>query len=562
MARQFGDYVPQADLEEMSDEGLGMERNPRSRSWPSRTVVGLVLLGTTLVAALMAVALPRHEEIRKGNGNVIGLSEDSIWASVLSSDAMKQYNQEKELSSNVDTEEQAPPSPPPSSPAPAPAYHAPAPAPHYAPPPATVEKPSPSPAPITKPDVVKEQAAKAAQQLMANLFHQPKDQAKPSSVDSAVDSATSQVKDALHLSPAPAGAPAPAPFQLPKIELPKMPKIELPKMPKIELPQMPTPGPDGALKMPDVAPLLQSAQTGLQSAVDSAHAGVQGTVNGLTAGVQGAMDGASADAEKRSKEMSDMASNFLKEAQSLGTNSQQGKQLESIANMLKKDASKIQDQAKQAVNSVVPPVAPVAPLAPAVPAVPAAPAAPVATKTVTEDPRDSPLAPKAAKDGDPCVDDEEEYGGLCYKTCAALTGGSHPCRSSAWSCCAVPAGPGCAAKASFGNCWMHIGFCFGYAVGGDTEAAQSGNKCPTSEGGCLTDEELFDNMCYKKCAMLAPNFPFRVGPSSCCSKHGGLDCFWPSNLMTKPEFDVGGGQGDHNSGTPAEAHQPMAKLAE
>lgn len=40
------------------------------------------------------------------------------------------------------------------------------------------------------------------------------------------------------------------------------------------------------------APLLQSAQTGLQSAVDSAHAGVQGTVNGLTAGVQGAMDGA------------------------------------------------------------------------------------------------------------------------------------------------------------------------------------------------------------------------------------------------------------------------------
>ena len=32
--------------------------------------------------------------------------------------------------------------------------------------------------------------------------------------------------------------------------------------------------------------------------------------------------------------------------------------------------------------------------------------------------------------------------------------------------------------------------------------------------------------------------------------------FWPSNLHTKPEFNVGGGSGDSNSGTSATAHVP------
>ena len=30
---------------------------------------------------------------------------------------------------------------------------------------------------------------------------------------------------------------------------------------------------------------------------------------------------------------------------------------------------------------------------------------------------------------------QEDFGGLCYKKCSILSGGSHPCRSSAWSCC-------------------------------------------------------------------------------------------------------------------------------
>ena len=185
------------------------------------------------------------------------------------------------------------------------------------------------------------------------------------------------------------------------------------------------------------------------------------------------------------------------------------------------------------------------------------------TQKPTDPPSESDLAPQlSGHDKDPCPNDEEYVGGLCYAKCATLTGGSHPCRSSAWSCCAVEAGPDCGEKAAMESCWVHPGFCFGYAISGQAEAKQQGSNCPTSLGDCLTDEELFMNVCYKKCsAVTGGSHIYRVGAATCCNKQSHFECLWPGNLKTDPTYNMGGGAGDHNSGTPSQSHVPLKSLA-
>ena len=182
----------------------------------------------------------------------------------------------------------------------------------------------------------------------------------------------------------------------------------------------------------------------------------------------------------------------------------------------------------------------------------------------TDDPSKSALAPQvASSDQDPCSSDQELSGGLCYAKCSLLTQGSHPCRSSAWSCCAVADGPSCAEKASMESCWVHPGFCFGYAVAGMEEAKQQGSNCPTNLGGCLVNEEMFMSQCYKKCRDLTGGtHTKRVGAATCCNKGSDFECLWPGNLKSDPSYNVGGGLGDHNSGTPSHSHLPMKSLAQ
>mmetsp|Transcript_98933 Transcript_98933/g.176273 ORF Transcript_98933/g.176273 Transcript_98933/m.176273 type:complete len:410 (-) Transcript_98933:130-1359(-) len=173
--------------------------------------------------------------------------------------------------------------------------------------------------------------------------------------------------------------------------------------------------------------------------------------------------------------------------------------------------------------------------------------------TTTDDPLESPLAPQqTVGDGNECPDDEEEVAKVCYKKCSDLTGGSHPIRTSPFSCCA-------AQPCSFSNTWTHMGFCGGYAVAADSEAATAGN-CPTSPGACLADEEEIADMCYQKCSTLTNGeYPHRVAASSCC-KTTGLACLLPSNAKTDPSYTVGGGAGDGNSGTPSTGHVPLTSV--
>jgi len=173
-----------------------------------------------------------------------------------------------------------------------------------------------------------------------------------------------------------------------------------------------------------------------------------------------------------------------------------------------------------------------------------------APTTTTEDPADSPLAPdEATGEGNACTDDEEPIAGTCYKKCADLTGGSHPIRTSPFSCCA-------AEPCSISNTWTHFGICSGYAVAGDAEAAENG-KCANTQGACLTNEEMFGDMCYRKCSDLTNGqYPHRSAAMSCC-KTTGLGCFAFTNVDTDASFAAGGGAGDGNSGTPGSGHPPL-----
>ena len=174
-------------------------------------------------------------------------------------------------------------------------------------------------------------------------------------------------------------------------------------------------------------------------------------------------------------------------------------------------------------------------------------------------PLHSPLAPpEALRDGNKCARDEEEFpqfGGTCYKKCSDLTAGYFPVRNSPFSCCeAEPCG--------LSNTRIHLNFCSGFDVAGD----QEGLGCPNFEGACLTDEELFAGLCYKKCSLFpdtqAPQaYDHRVAPNLCCRTRG-LLCLLPKYLKFNAGFAIGGGAHDGNVETPALPHPPLKALTE
>lgn len=133
-----------------------------------------------------------------------------------------------------------------------------------------------------------------------------------------------------------------------------------------------------------------------------------------------------------------------------------------------------------------------------------------------------------------CGGIEELYLGLCYKTCAELSNGTYPHRTSPVSCC----------KVSSVSCMMpsqnHIsGFMpgSGYNVGGN-------GGVPHPPGICDGNEENLAGTCYKKCSILTGNqYNLRSAADTCCRKNPCLNIF---NVKTVGSgdctgFGVGGG---------------------
>jgi len=163
----------------------------------------------------------------------------------------------------------------------------------------------------------------------------------------------------------------------------------------------------------------------------------------------------------------------------------------------------------------------------------------------------TPLAPRASMhDGNVCGDDEELMQGLCYKQCSTLTFGEYPIRTSAWTCCKKR-------PCTLSNTKHNMGMCSGFDVAGDS---QGDNACPHLPGSCLTNEELYMGMCYKKCSIMAPKFPTRAGVGTCC-KTTGFWCSLPQYGSTSSEFAVGGGTGEDKT-SPKKPHLPVSELTE
>ncbi|CAE7812120.1 unnamed protein product [Symbiodinium sp. CCMP2456] len=152
-------------------------------------------------------------------------------------------------------------------------------------------------------------------------------------------------------------------------------------------------------------------------------------------------------------------------------------------------------------------------------------------------------------DGNICADDEEYFEDLCYLKCSLATKGTHPIRTSAFTCCKSE-------PCSFDNTEINMSPCDGFDVSGNVHGQHS--ACPHGEGTCLEDEELLLGMCYKKCSILTHGrFNHRVAATTCCSETG-LACFNPMNLKTDfVGFAVGGGKGDGSQATPSVPHLPM-----
>eukprot|EP00933_Yihiella_yeosuensis_P010659 TRINITY_DN11742_c0_g1_i1.p1 TRINITY_DN11742_c0_g1~~TRINITY_DN11742_c0_g1_i1.p1 ORF type:complete len:330 (-),score=52.83 TRINITY_DN11742_c0_g1_i1:108-1013(-) len=187
----------------------------------------------------------------------------------------------------------------------------------------------------------------------------------------------------------------------------------------------------------------------------------------------------------------------------------------------------------------VPVAAPVAPAAtsaaaPFTVAVAGKPAAP-ASPPINLNPE---LTPKEnLHDGNLCADDEEKFEDLCYKKCSILTGGTHPLRTTAFSCCQSDS----LDKCDLTNQKVNMKPCAGFDVSGDING-QAG-ACPHSKGTCLQDEELYLGTCYKKCAILTTGlYTHRAGPFTCCKAAGVTNCL-PLTSATKSsiKFDIGGG---------------------
>ncbi|CAE7274235.1 NLRC3, partial [Symbiodinium sp. KB8] len=95
------------DMESMSETHTMLRGEQKEQSRWSRTVLfGLGLLALTAVAVGAAVFSSNNRaSVHNSSAKVVQLSEDDVWSAVLSPNAMKQYEQEKAASKEVDKAE-------------------------------------------------------------------------------------------------------------------------------------------------------------------------------------------------------------------------------------------------------------------------------------------------------------------------------------------------------------------------------------------------------------------------------------------------------------------------
>jgi len=130
-------------------------------------------------------------------------------------------------------------------------------------------------------------------------------------------------------------------------------------------------------------------------------------------------------------------------------------------------------------------------------------------------------------DGWPCREGEEIFFGKCYASCANLTNGDFPYRNDDCTCCkSLP----CVQDPA-----LMLDDCgkFNKNSVGLTPMEPLLPDCP------YANEELFEGLCYKKCALMTNGmFPYRSAMNTCGNgKYGGN---WTMGLGPCSGFGIGG----------------------
>eukprot|EP00933_Yihiella_yeosuensis_P082161 TRINITY_DN95941_c0_g1_i1.p1 TRINITY_DN95941_c0_g1~~TRINITY_DN95941_c0_g1_i1.p1 ORF type:complete len:458 (-),score=69.85 TRINITY_DN95941_c0_g1_i1:68-1393(-) len=132
-----------------------------------------------------------------------------------------------------------------------------------------------------------------------------------------------------------------------------------------------------------------------------------------------------------------------------------------------------------------------------------------------------------------CLENEEEYGGICYQKCSILTSGQMPKRTGPNSCCKKSGFLAFFSCMAPGN--SHVDSSYG--VGGGEHL----QKAPHLAGlsfKCLSDEEESAGICYKKCSLFTQDKPYRASSATCCKDKSMTEC------QTSALFGEGGFKAD------------------
>lgn len=134
-----------------------------------------------------------------------------------------------------------------------------------------------------------------------------------------------------------------------------------------------------------------------------------------------------------------------------------------------------------------------------------------------------------------CNEDEDDYNGLCYEKCSRLTYGQGTIRTGPSSCCTC--GKGFFQNLCCGLPWNGLSDA-SFAVG-QSEAGQVTDPHPPGMRiRCSSDEELFEGICYSKCATLTGGkMPHRITSAVCCKFDSASACQSPENAVISVNLD-------------------------
>lgn len=125
------------------------------------------------------------------------------------------------------------------------------------------------------------------------------------------------------------------------------------------------------------------------------------------------------------------------------------------------------------------------------------------------------------EEGSVCEGGRDYWWGLCYPGCSGLTEGEFPHRGSGCKCCK-----------DAGLCNDPERYSYSCENYSNSPSEPIGYPTLTVPGDCNDGEELFGAICYTKCSVAFPEYPYRIGACQCCNSPSATCSKTPENYVT------------------------------